>query len=302
MSTNQSIPTYAHFNQSLAHLHLPKVNENKLYHVFKWNYDSDLPIHYPASRQQYFDITFFVDASFTHHLNSDAFSMINHSLHILTPGQAEQFDTNTRQRVAGFGMYFMPDFLFETITKQRLEKDFSFLKNGNRNVYYLSPAQSVILQQIFENLISESNLFNDDIVRHYLLILLYKLKSFELLQDSPTQTTSIHNSLFSQFEKLFRQANYENTNISNYASILNVTPRTLSEAVQKETGKTAKQFLQDMIYLEAKILLLHSTMQISEIATQLNFHDTPHFTRFFIKVSGKTPLQFRKGLPQNLEN
>jgi AraC family transcriptional regulator, transcriptional activator of pobA len=302
MLIKQSIPVYTHFNQSLSHLHLPKVTENKLYHVFKWNYDAYLPIHYPASRQQYFDITFFVDASFTHHLNADSFSMINHSLHILTPGQAEQFETNTMKRVEGFGMYFMPEFLFGIISQQRLEKDFSFLKNGNRNVFYLTPAQSIILQQIFENLMSESNLFNDDIVRHYLLILLYKLKSFELLQDNRTKTMSIHSSLFSQFENLLRQTNYENTNISNYASILNVTPRTLSEAVQKETGKTPKQFLQDMIFLEAKILLLHSTMQISEIATKLNFHDTPHFTRFFTKVSGITPLQFRREQILKLED
>lgn len=294
MPVKETIPVYRHFNHSLLHLHLPPPPANKPYHVFKWNYNTDLPIHYPASRQQYYDITFFVKASFTHHLNTDTFSMRNHSLHLLTPGQAEQFDTTTMQRATGFGMYFMPTFLFAAVPQQKIEKDLAFLKNGNRNVFFLSPAQSAILQQIFENTIAESNLNNNDIVRYYLLIMLYKIKTFGLMNGSQRKETIIKNSLVLQFENLVREAYLKHTKIADYAGMLHVTTRTLAEAVRKETGKTPKQLLQEMILLEAKLLLLHSSMQIAEIAALLNFHDTPHFTRYFTKAAGQTPHQFRK--------
>jgi AraC family transcriptional regulator, transcriptional activator of pobA len=298
MPSKDPIPVYRHFNHSLLHLHLPPASASKLYHVFKWEYTKDIAIHYPASRQQYFDITFFVKARFTHHLNTNKFSIINHSLHFLTPGQAEQFDTTTMQRASGFGMYFMPSFLFGTLQQQKLERDLSFLKNGNRNVFYLTPAQSAILQQIFENAITESNLLNDDIVRHYLVILLYKIKAFGLPQANRRKESFVHNKLVLEFEKMIRQTYLEPIKINDYAARLHVTTRTLSDAVQKETGKTPKQLLQEMILTEAKLLLLHSSMQVAEISAQLNFHDTPHFTRFFTKETGLGPQQFRKAQEQ----
>lgn len=294
ISGKKAIPEYDHFNHSLAHLHIPSTSLNKQFHVFKWNYTVDLPIVYPSSRQNYFDITFFVRAQFTHHLNTETYPMVNHSLHLLTPGQVEQFETTTLERETGYGIYFMPDFIFQSANKQKIEKDLPFLKHGNRNVFYFTPAESLILQQIFERMITESRYANDDIVSYYLLILLHKIKSFSENKESVSTHNRSTKKLVSQFENLIKQHYLEQTNITSYARMLHVTARQLADTIQKETGKTPKQLLNETILLEAKLMLLHSSLSVSEIAWHFNFHDVPHFSKFFTKTAGVTPQQFRK--------
>jgi AraC family transcriptional regulator, transcriptional activator of pobA len=295
MPAKTSIQEFNHFNQSLHHLHLPSDNKERGCYVFKWNYTEDRPIIYPVSRQTYFDITFFVEATFTHYLNADAFPMCNHSLHILTPGQAEQFETTTLQRKTGYGIYCTPAFLFETTPRQKIEKELPFLKNGFRNVFYFSPAQSLIIQQLFETMLTEQSQKQYHIVAYYLLILLHKINDFAHTSISAIkQGRGAGNALGRRFESLLKQHYLDQNKVSWYANMLQVTTRQLTEALQQETGKTPKQLMQELILLDAKMLLLHSDLRVSEIAWRFQFHDVPHFTRFFTKVTGLTPQQFRK--------
>jgi AraC-like DNA-binding protein len=46
--------------------------------------------------------------------------------------------------------------------------------------------------------------------------------------------------------------------------------------------------------LEAKRLLILPDWTISQVAYELNFNDNSYFTKFFKKVEGKTPEEFRK--------
>ena len=84
MIHKKQIPTYSDFNESLQHLHLQSyiTEKQKLFHIFKWHYTTpSQPIIYPLSRQEYYDITFFVKADFTHHINAVKYSLKNNSLH-----------------------------------------------------------------------------------------------------------------------------------------------------------------------------------------------------------------------------
>lgn len=289
------IPEFNHFNQSLDCLQLPLAPDGRSFHAFKWHYKKDFLIEYPSSRQSYFDITFFVKARFEHRLNTDTFDMVNHSLHLLTPGQVEQFKTTALKRAIGYGLYFLPNFLFSKGSEQYLKKDFPFLNHGNRNVFYLTLAQSLEVQQIFETLIKEAEVNNEDIIRQYILVLLYKLKYFTNERTAIKKGKDVSkNSLVFRFQEMSNLHYLEHLKVNTYAKRLNVTPRRLCEEVKKETGKTPKESLNEMILMEAKLLLLHSSMTVSEIAWHLNFHDVPHFTNFFANNLDLTPQQFRK--------
>jgi AraC family transcriptional regulator, transcriptional activator of pobA len=294
---NKQIPLYKTFNQSLAHLHLPISKPDAAFHVFKWQYTENKPIDYPLARQAYFDITFFVSAKFTHNINTEHFPIINHSLHILTPGQTEWFQTQTMDRPAGFGIYFKPEFLFGYIPQQQLEADLPFLKDGNRNTFYFTPNQSAQLQKICKAMLAESENNADGyaLVRQYLLLLLYKIKQFHK-HDVVAQKQAVSKAatVTSIFKTLLKSNFTKQTNMAFYAKQLAITPSQLNAYVQKETGKTPKQLLLQTILLEAKLMLQHSDKNISEIANQFNFHDLSHFVNFFTKATGLTPQQFRK--------
>jgi AraC-like DNA-binding protein len=74
---------------------------------------------------------------------------------------------------------------------------------------------------------------------------------------------------------------------------LYVTPKHLTETVKEMTGKTAGEWIDDAIILEAKVLLRNSGTGIAQVANLLNFPDQSSFGKFFKKHTGYAPTEFR---------
>ena len=88
--------------------------------------------------------------------------------------------------------------------------------------------------------------------------------------------------------------NYKtSSSVSDYAARLRVTPSHLNETVRRTMGKTAGQVIRERMLLEAKRLLLHSDLSVSEVAYHLSFEDPSYFARFFRKHTGQAPAAFR---------
>ncbi|MEV0265703.1 helix-turn-helix transcriptional regulator [Streptomyces sp. NPDC050617] len=74
-----------------------------------------------------------------------------------------------------------------------------------------------------------------------------------------------------------------------YAQSLGYAPRTLSRAVQRATGRTAKAFIVERIVLEAKRLLAHDRLSATDCARVLGFPDAANFSVFFRNATGLRP-------------
>jgi AraC-like DNA-binding protein len=81
---------------------------------------------------------------------------------------------------------------------------------------------------------------------------------------------------------------------SDFAQQLNIHVNHLNRAVKEMTGKTTTQLIGERILQEAKVLLTHSTWNVSEIAYALGFAEVTHFTNFFKKQAGLSPSLYRK--------
>lgn len=81
---------------------------------------------------------------------------------------------------------------------------------------------------------------------------------------------------------------------SDFADQLNIHVNHLNRAVKEITGKTTTQLIGDRILQEAKVLLRHSSWNISEVAYSLGFTEVTHFNNFFKKHLNLSPTQFRK--------
>ncbi len=79
-----------------------------------------------------------------------------------------------------------------------------------------------------------------------------------------------------------------------YAGLLYITPNHLNALCQDLLGKTAGELIRERVILEAKRLLTNAGMNVTEIASELNFQDNSYFNRFFKKYTGQTPDVFRR--------
>lgn len=85
---------------------------------------------------------------------------------------------------------------------------------------------------------------------------------------------------------------------SRYAAELHVSPSYLNEALRTVTGQSAGRLIHAEFMLRAKRMLLHSSMDVREIAARLGYDDAAYFTRQFTREVGVCPSVFRR---QNLE-
>lgn len=66
------------------------------------------------------------------------------------------------------------------------------------------------------------------------------------------------------------------------------------ELVKTETGRTARDFINDRLLRAAKQLLADEELSISHVSQKLGFEYPQHFVRFFKSQTGKTPSEYRR--------
>lgn len=93
--------------------------------------------------------------------------------------------------------------------------------------------------------------------------------------------------------------------VSYYAQKLCVTPKHLSAVVKEISGRTAGEWIDHYVVMEAKMLLGSTDLTVQEISAQLNFANQSFFGKYFKHHTGISPTEFRKkhnvGTPQGDE-
>jgi AraC-like DNA-binding protein len=123
------------------------------------------------------------------------------------------------------------------------------------------------------------------------IILLYRRDSMTM---GGVFESSQKKHLLNEFRKLVNKRFYSLRTTKDYANELNITPNYLNALCQEYFLKTVSEIIQERVILEAKRMLMHTSLSISEIAYKLGFNDNSYFGRYFKKVVGMTPESFRR--------
>ena len=172
---------------------------------------------------------------------------------------------------------------------------FPLLEFGNPHLT-LSPDDSRHLEQLmrlaFRYLHSQHPLHSES------LRLLYSLFLSDL---SAIEERSVPNHRYSprieeiylDFLRLLSQHYVEHRDIAFYADRLCITTTYLSRIVRQVSGRTVMEYIDQMLLMEAAWLLQTTTLSVAQIADRLRFADTTTFARFFKRLKGCTPKDFR---------
>ncbi len=175
-----------------------------------------------------------------------------------------------------------------------------------QHVFELSDAEFATVQEIFERMFGElasDYIHKYDVLRNHVSELLHyamKRQPATVSEKRPEQAAQRICQLF--LELLERQFPIGEGHpriglrgASDFAAQLNIHTNHLNRAVRSVTGQTTSRLIAGRVLQEAKALLIHSRMNISEIAFALGFSEATHFNHFFRKGTGTSPGSFRQG-------
>lgn len=103
------------------------------------------------------------------------------------------------------------------------------------------------------------------------------------------------NQVFERFLALVTEYHNEHRGVAFYADKLCLTPKYLSKLVKMSSGRSAPDWIDSYVILEAKNLLKYSDKPIKEIVYLLHFPNQSVFYKFFKAHTGQTPSEYRKG-------
>ena len=117
-------------------------------------------------------------------------------------------------------------------------------------------------------------------------------RGISLMADKPSSTRI--EKLYFDFLRLVPLHFAHHHDVAFYASQLCITPRYLSQVVRQVSGRTVIYYINQMLLMEATFLLQQTSLPIVDIADRLHFSEAASFTRFFTRLQGVNPRQFRK--------
>lgn len=105
-----------------------------------------------------------------------------------------------------------------------------------------------------------------------------------------------------EFNFLVEQHFKTKHNVTDYADLLNKSPKTLSNIFTKLAGKSPLQIIHERKILEARRMLRYTNKSIKEITYELGFEDIQTFSRFFKKIENISPSEFKNKYMGNIAN
>lgn len=164
-------------------------------------------------------------------------------------------------------------------------------RSGNKDA--LQNALAVYLQ-IKNDLSKPAYPMRKHVIQRYCEII--ALRDYEFYveeQPESTHATTRKEEIFGLFLQLLERDFKRERSIHYYATQMCLSPKYLSAVVREISGKHCSQWIDDYVVFEAKALLKQGTLSVKQVSDWLNFPSQSMFGRFFKKVTGLSPKQYK---------
>lgn len=130
------------------------------------------------------------------------------------------------------------------------------------------------------------------------LILLTRLSFLNLgwfiHQEAFSRSIPTHQSVvMNRFISEVKTGYTEHRDVEYYANKMNMTAKYLTTIVKKASGKSALRWIEEYVILDAKTRLASTMNSIQQISYELNFPSQSFFYRYFRRVTGMSPSDYR---------
>ena len=149
---------------------------------------------------------------------------------------------------------------------------------------------------LLENIMSnEDNPYRLPACKNITLTLFY---GFALSRQDVDEVKAVtrKDELTQTFVSLVRENYHEQRSVAFYADRMCVTPKYLSQVVKDSTGHPALDVIDEFTIVECKALLKSTDLTIDQISAKMGFQSASLFGKYFRRITGQSPRDYRKGL------
>jgi len=225
------------------------------------------------------------------------------TLVFLAPGQVAGINSNGEiYQPKGYALVFHPDLIHGTPLGKHIQ-DYTFFNYQSNEALHLSEKERKLMLDCFSKIEYELEHAIDKhsrklIVSNIELFLNYCTRFYE--RQFLTREV-VHKGILEKFAHLLNEYFEKDKpqtsglpSVAYCANELHLSAGYFGDMIKKETGKTALEYIQLKVMDMAKEKVMDINKTVSEIACELGFKYPQHFTRAFKKITGYTPLDYRR--------
>ncbi|MFA8436912.1 MAG: helix-turn-helix domain-containing protein [Marinifilaceae bacterium] len=244
--------------------------------------------------KELYGMVFQFGGSGVHFIDCKKYELTGNAVSFLSPGQVHTFELRNS---GGYLVRFNSN-IFQQSTDNRKLYDYPFFHTTLGSSIMGLPDEFPCLVFLLESMYKEfkqSCFKREDHLESSLKLLMIELERLYKGESSGEsgQKCEISDRI-RKLETLIDEYYRENRSVSFYAEKLHLSSRHLNNIIKESGCNSVSNLIQKRVLLEAKRLLLHSNLTVTEISDQLNFSDKAYFHRYFKTQTGRTPEQFRQ--------
>lgn len=248
-------------------------------------------------RLEFFAVIIITAEAGIHVIDFKEYRLTKNDCLVISKGQVHAFDANMKYN--GYIVLFTEDFILKHLSQDTAAQVSSLFNYHIYSLKYQIPPQSSVLL----NLIQLEQSHTENFLKYKIIASLFGAFLCKLEQYNSNNSkqvllkgTESNYFLFDKFKNQVERNYQSNRNAKHYASLLSISYKNLNEVSKIFTNKTAKEFIDDFIILEAKRYLCSTSLSAKEIAFKCGFDEQTNFQKYFKKLTGQTPVSFRKDL------
>ncbi|WP_158799154.1 helix-turn-helix domain-containing protein [Pedobacter sp. L105] len=249
----------------------------------------------PAKTDDY-ELVFCLSGSYKRTIGHFVFDVYPHSIHLVSPAYIHSSEQSSEDLLL-YRIQFKKEFLTTNFLKENILDNLLDVNPDYPPIYGVSEKSFISIKALYEKIKHESveeNAFHLPLIKLMVMELLYEMnRACEKCLLNSTRHLSRQYQLVNQFKKLVQDRFLNLKTVQEYANLLFVSSKYLTEIVKSETGQNALHVIHNRLFLEAQYLLSSSGLSVKEIAEQLNFDNSSHFSRFFKRFAGVNPSEFK---------
>lgn len=227
-------------------------------------------------------------------INQFSYLIKPQSLQLVNPGSIYSFkDTTNASRT--FVLLFNKEFIEENNLSDEIQQSLMEFHRKCQQDIVLNKTQYARVVALYEQLSTELRAKSDDyrivckmIINQLLVVLKREKLNFGLKQNH-----SRAEEICAEFLVLIEKYYWEKKSVKEYATLLGITPKHLSETVKDTLHHPALSYIHIRIVKEIQYLLCFGEMSIKQIAYALNFETVSQLGRFFKRHEGLSPKAYR---------